>query len=129
MSALSNTVSGPAQGRIIIIEDEPLIAENLRADLVDAGFEIVGVASRIDEAMQLIEETECDATILDANLAGTSSAPVAAALTERKIPCVVLSGYARDQLAPEFSKAFYVQKPYRVHQLTADLATLVGKRQ
>ena len=129
-AALSNTAFGPPKGgRIIIVEDEPLIAESLRTDLVDAGFEIVGVASRIDRAIKLIEEIECDAAIVDANLAGKSSAPAAAALAARKIPCIVLSGYARDQLPSEFSEAFYVQKPYRIGQLTIDLAALAGRRE
>jgi DNA-binding response OmpR family regulator len=130
VSAPSSTIFGPAKGaRIILIEDEPLIAENLRTDLVDAGFEVVGVASRIGEAMKLIEEIECDAAILDANLAGTSSAPAAAALAARNIPCIVLSGYARDQLSSAFSEAFYVQKPYRISQLAIELAALVGTGQ
>lgn len=129
MSALSETASGLAGGgRVIIVEDEPLIAENLRADLIDAGFDVVGVASRVDRTMSLIEEIECDAAILDANLAGRSSAPAAAALAVRRIPCIVLSGYAREQLPTELSEALYLQKPYRVDPLTKELAALAGGR-
>jgi DNA-binding response OmpR family regulator len=125
MSALSTP---SRSSRIIIVEDEPLIAESLKAELVDAGFDVVGMAARFDRAMKLIEEFECDAVILDANLAGTSSAPAAAALAARKIPCIVLSGYARDQLPAEFSQALYVQKPYRIRELTRELATLARRR-
>ena len=65
--------------RVLIIEDEPLVAENLRADLIDAGFDVVGVAPKLDRALRLIEEGACDIAIVDANLAGVSAAPAAAA--------------------------------------------------
>jgi DNA-binding response OmpR family regulator len=130
MSTLSESVFDPrGSGRIIIVEDEPLIAESLRADLVDAGFAVVGMASRVDKAIKLLKDFECDAVILDANLAGTSSAPVAAILAARKIPCLVLSGYARDQLPAEFSEAIYVQKPYRIRELVIELAGIAFKKQ
>ena len=113
--------------RIHVIEDEPLIAENISSDLADAGFEVVGMASRVDKAVKLIEEVECDAAIVDANLAGKSAAPVAAALSVRGIPFLVLSGYARDQLPSEFAEAGYVQKPSPGRQLICKLTALLDK--
>lgn len=113
--------------RVLLIEDEPLIAENLRADLVDAGFEVVGLASRLDRAIRLIGELHFDAAIVDANLAGVSAAPAAAALSLRKAPFIVLSGYAPDQLPSEFSQALYLQKPYRIPQLIQYLTGLIRR--
>ena len=66
--------------------------------------------------------------ILDANLAGTSAAPAAAALSARGLPFIVLSGYAREQLQREFSEAVYVQKPYRVRKLIDALNSLLHKQ-
>jgi DNA-binding response OmpR family regulator len=129
MTLSSNSAVDPAErARVIIVEDEPLVAENLRDDLVEAGFEVVGVAPRVESALKLIEGTGFDVAIIDANLAGTSAAPAAAALSARGLPFMVLSGYAREQLQREFSEAVYIQKPYRVRKLIEALNSLLHKQ-
>ena len=121
-------VDAPQRNRVLIVEDEPLVAEDLRAVLVDAGFEIAGVAFRVAGALSLIESVGCDAAIVDANLAGASAAPVAAALSARGLPFVVLSGYTREQLRSEFSAGFFIQKPYRLTELIEGLSSILRKR-
>jgi DNA-binding response OmpR family regulator len=123
---LDSTVD-PKPVRVLIVEDEPLVAENLRADLIDEGFEVVGVAARVEGALRLIHGMGFDVAIIDANLAGISAAPAAAALSARSLPFIVLSGYAREQLQREFSGAgaVYVQKPYRVRKLIDELNSLL----
>lgn len=116
------------RARVLIIEDEPLVAENLRADLIDSGFEVIGVAPKLEKALRLIGEAACDIAIVDANLAGVSAAPAAAALTARHLPFVVLSGYTRSQLSSEFQAAVFVQKPYRIGRLLAEVRTLLAER-
>ena len=111
--------------RVLIVEDEPLVAENLRADLIDEGFEVVGIAARVESALNLIHGMVFDVAIIDANLAGRSAAPAAAALSARSLPFMVLSGYAREQLQGEFSEAVYVQKPYRIRKLIDTLNSLL----
>lgn len=114
--------------RVLIVEDEPLIAESLRADLRDAGFEVVAVASRVERALALIDDVIFDVAIVDANLAGKSAAPVAAALSARGSPFLAFSGYAREQLHSDFSDAVFVQKPYRIGRLIDDLNAALAKR-
>ena len=121
---LDSTVR-PKPVRVLIVEDEPLVAENLRADLIDEGFEVVGIAARVESALSLIHGMRFDVAILDANLAGVSAAPAAVALSARKLPFMVLSGYAREQLQREFSDAVYVQKPYRIRKLIDELNSLL----
>ena len=129
MTLPSNSAVDPAEpARVLIVEDEPLVAENLRDDLVEAGFEVVGIAARVESALKLIEGTGFDVAILDANLAGTSAAPAATALSARGLPFMVLSGYAREQLQREFSAAVYVQKPYRIRKLIDGLNSLLDQR-
>ena len=60
--------------RILIVEDEPVIALNLEELLVDAGFKIAAIAGKLEKALALIESGACDAAIVDANLAGVSGA-------------------------------------------------------
>ena len=86
---------------------------------------MVGVAARVESALRLIHGTGFDVAILDANLAGVSAAPAAAALSARSLPFMVLSGYAREQLQREFSGAVYVQKPYRIRKLIDELNSLL----
>jgi DNA-binding response OmpR family regulator len=129
MTLPSSSAVGPAEpARVLIVEDEPLVAENLRADLLDAGFEVAGVAARLENALRLIEDIGFDVAILDANLAGTSAAPAAAALSARGLPFMVLTGYAREQLQREFSDAVYIQKPYRIRKLIDELNSLFDER-
>jgi DNA-binding response OmpR family regulator len=92
---MSGSVELPAngkRGRVLIVEDEPLIAENLRAILVAAGFEIAGVSAKVEAALRMIEDITYDAAIVDANLAGESASAIVLALSARQIPFVVLSG-------------------------------------
>lgn len=124
---MSDTAAPPAT-RVLIIEDEPLVAENLRADLIDAGFDVVGVAPKLERALRLIEEAACDVAIVDANLAGVSAAPAAAALSARNLPFVVLSGYARGQLSSEFAAGAFVQKPCRMSRLLDEIRALLPPR-
>ena len=121
-------VKTPQSARILIVEDEPLVAEDLRTVLVDAGFEIAGVAARVATALSLIETVACDAAIVDANLAGASASPVAAVLSARGLPFIVLSGYTREQLQSEFSEGFFIEKPYRLTEVIDSLSTILPKR-
>jgi DNA-binding response OmpR family regulator len=115
--------------RVLIVEDEPMIALTLQDLLVDAGFEIAGVAGKLEKAVALIESGVCDAAIIDANLAGVSASPIASALAARGLPFIVLSGYSPDQLQGAFPGAlFFFQKPCRPVQLIRALNNIVVKR-
>ncbi len=117
---------GGHNNRILLVEDEPLIAEDLRESLAEQGFEVVGVATRLEAALKCIAEMEFDAAIVDANLVGKSAGPAASALSARGKPFIVLSGYSRGQLAKEFAGALFFQKPYRIELLVAGLKSLTG---
>lgn len=103
--------------RILIIEDEPMIALDLQDLLEDAGFDVVGVAGKLEKALALIASKVCDAAIVDANLGGVSSGPAAVALAARRTPFIVLSGYALKQQEAAFPNALFIQKPCRPAQL------------
>lgn len=121
-------VETPQRARVLIVEDEPLIAEDLRTVLVEAGLKVSGMASKVAKALSLIETVGCDAAIVDANLAGASASPVTAALSARGLPFVVLSGYTREQLQSEFSGGFYIQKPYRLAEVIEAVNSILRKR-
>jgi len=116
------------RAHILIVEDDPTMAHDLQDLLVDAGFEIAGVAGRLEKALALIESGTCDAAIVDANLAGVSASPAASALAARGLPFIVLSGYSREQLQGAFPGALFIQKPCRPAQLIQALNTILLKQ-
>ena len=98
--------------RILIIEDEPMIAFGLEELLVSCGYDVAGVAVKLPKALLLIERGAFDLAIVDANLAGVSASPAGSALAARGSPYIVLSGYSTIQLAGAFPGAeLFLQKP------------------
>ncbi len=79
--------------RILLVEDEALIALDTEEALAEAGFHVVGPADRVDVALALARTETFDAAVLDVNLAGDLVWPVAGALRGRGIPFVLLSGF------------------------------------
>ncbi len=114
--------------RILIMEDEPLIALCLEDVLIDAGFQIAGVAGKLGKALALIENGACDAAIVDGNLAGESTSRAATALAARSLPFIVMSGYLPEQMQGLFPGAVFLQKPCRPELLIQNLNTLLLER-
>ena len=121
MSARATPRDSERHARILIVEDEPMLAFVLEETLIDAGFEIAGVAGRLETALAMIDSEVFDAAVLDANLAGVSAGPAAAALTARARPFIVVSGYLPEQQQSAFSGAPRLQKPCRPNELIAAL--------
>lgn len=113
--------------RVLILEDEPMIALGIEDILLDAGFAIAGVAYKLENGLALIESGACDAAIVDSNLAGVSADPAAIALMARGLPFIVLSGYSRDQLKSGFAGGRFLQKPCRPELLIETLTDVLPK--
>ncbi|MGJ3230603.1 MAG: PAS domain-containing protein [Oceanicaulis sp.] len=82
----------PARARVLIVEDEALIAADLAYALTEAGFETVGPAATVAAALDLIARGDLDAAVLDVHLGEETAAPAAEALTARGTPFVTVSG-------------------------------------
>jgi DNA-binding response OmpR family regulator len=111
--------------RILIVEDEPMIALTLEDLLVEHGFEIAGVVGKLEKALGLIASGACDAAIIDANLAGVSASPAATALAARGLPFMVMSGYSPEQLRASFPGALIIQKPSRPDHIIQALSAML----
>ena len=117
-----NEANGTAALRILIVEDEFLVADHIAYTLEQLGYEVVGPVATIAEAMTLIEDQRIDGALLDANLDGASSAPIADALNARAVPFVVCTGYGSLKLSAEvLDVAPRVTKPYSRHQFAETL--------
>lgn len=109
--------------RILVVEDEYLVAEHIAFMLEDMGYEVVGPVPTIEEAIALIASEALDCVLLDANLDGKSSAPIAAELAARSVPFVVVTGYGDLTLATaDLDTAPRVTKPFSAKDLAATLA-------
>jgi DNA-binding response OmpR family regulator len=110
--------------RVLVVEDEALIALDIARQLTAAGFQVVGPAISVSRALGLIAEHGCDIALLDVNLGNReTSEPVARALRARGTPFIVLSGYAREHHPPGLQGAPVLSKPASPGDLIAALTS------
>lgn len=98
--------------KILVVDDEVLIAMLVADMLEDLGRQVVGPALTLDEAMTLAEGSDLDGAILDVNLDGLSTLPVAKVLRGRRVPFVFASGSLPDSVDAEFCNVGWLQKPF-----------------
>ena len=105
--------------RVLIVEDEFLLAMELETLVERGGCTTVGPASSVCQALALINGEQPDIALLDVNLKGERATPVAAALQARGVPYVLITGYSTAQLSePELRGAPRLDKPVNCHALT-----------
>lgn len=98
--------------RVLVVEDESLVAMLLETMLEDMGCLTVGPASSVEEGLRLVGEEQMDAALLDVNVGGTPVFPVAEALEARGIPLVFSTGYGEGGLPENWRGRPTVQKPF-----------------
>jgi len=114
--------------RVLVVEDELLIALELSRTLERLGCEVVGPASSIDKALALLEAQRPDVALLDEDLKGKHVTPVAEALRRLRVPFAVLSGYDRSITDSEILlKALRLQKPTPQSAIQQALVELCGQ--
>jgi PAS domain S-box-containing protein len=104
--------------RVLIVEDEAVVAMELTRVLTAAGAKVVGPAGTIEEALVLLDDQPIDRALLDVNLGGRLITPVARALTRRRIPFVYLTGYQE----PDVDDGPILRKPVAAATLLGALA-------
>lgn len=109
--------------RILVVEDERLIAMTLSDHLEGVGSVVVGPIPSVEGAIKAIEsDPEIDAAILDLSLGGAMAYPVADALLARNIPFVFATGYEDEHLRNRYPRVRICQKPYLFPELEGALA-------
>ncbi|MCC6777163.1 MAG: response regulator [Hyphomicrobiales bacterium] len=103
--------------RVLIVEDEGMVAMLLEDMLADLGHEVVATVGRLELAAKAISEAKFDFAVLDVNLDGARTYPLAAMLKERDIPFVFATGYGMAGLDPEWASVPVLQKPFQLEQL------------
>ncbi|WP_159868519.1 response regulator [Novosphingobium sp. 9U] len=111
--------------RILIVEDDPLIADVLAEYVESAGGLVVGPFASMVGALQGMTQLDAiDAAVLDIGLGGEDSYPLAEALQTTGIPFIFSTGTERLHLPERFATAGHLLKPYRRAELIAELARL-----
>ncbi|WP_262269150.1 response regulator [Microvirga yunnanensis] len=108
--------------RILVVEDEYMMADDVQHDLEQAGVEVVGPVPSVADALKLIAaEGALDGAILDVNLRGEKAYPVADALRERAVPFVLATGYETWSLPEAYKDVPRCDKPVDLRQLARTL--------
>lgn len=102
------------RAKLLVVEDEALVAMLIEDILIDAGFEVAGPFGQAQQALAYLERGEAvDAAVLDVNLgAGERSFGIARELTARGVPYVFVTGYGPSGLAGRFEGVPVLQKPF-----------------
>lgn len=117
----------PERRRILIVEDDYLIASLLVEVLEGAGWQVVGPVGHLAEALDSAKTAACDAALLDVNLGGEAVYPVAEVLGARNVPFLFLTGYGAETLSSPFARQPRLGKPFKAAELLGALARLVSR--
>lgn len=113
---------GLAGRKILVVEDDYMIASDLADALRDAGAEVIGPAPSIEAALRLVRAApEMDAALLDVNLRGEMAFPVADALERRGVPFVFATGYDRAVIPARYAHVTRCEKPVHLAGLARAL--------
>lgn len=116
--------TGPARLRVLVIEDEVLIGMLFEEMLADLGCELVAVIDDLDRAVQAVQAASFDVVLLDINLDGARSFPVADALRARGLPFAFVTGYGSHAGGADYADVPVVQKPFSREELGSALEQL-----
>ena len=111
--------------RILVVEDEPLIAMTVEDILLELGYEVAGSVGRIDEALAFIDREQVDGAILDVNLGRDKIDPVADRLASKDVPFVFTTGEGAGGVPAGHTGRPCVSKPFRFEDLEKALSTAV----
>jgi DNA-binding response OmpR family regulator len=124
---MDKTMQSLAGRRILLAEDEYLIAMELQQELEKNGAEVVGPTASIAETLRLSGSAgPVDVAVLDIDLGGQMAYPVADALRARNIPFIFISGFGPQGIRPEYADAPMLDKPIMMHRLHAFLGETLG---
>jgi CheY-like chemotaxis protein len=110
--------------RVLVVEDEMLVLMMIEDMLADLGCQSVTSAATVDKALALINAQVFDVALLDMNLSGNDSHPVAEELSARGVPFAYSTGNTGQSLRDGYSDRPVLKKPFKYEELAAILSRL-----
>jgi DNA-binding response OmpR family regulator len=114
--------------RVLVIEDESLIAMDLESELVDRGYEVIGPAATVEHAERLASSEKFEAAVLDMNLRGRNVHSVLDVLKKKRVPFLILSGYSNPLLPTGVKPTRRLQKPVDSRQVAETLSSMLARK-
>jgi CheY-like chemotaxis protein len=108
--------------KVLVVEDEMMIAMLIEDMLDEFGCTLVGPATNVPRALELIGKEQVEVAVLDLNLDGTDTYAIADALHQKNVPFVFATGYGTTGLRQEYGNRPVLQKPFQARDLEAALA-------
>jgi CheY-like chemotaxis protein len=118
--------NGSGAPRVLIVEDDVMIRMLIEDMLTDLGFAVVAEASKVPEALAAVKSIDIDVAILDVNLSGETTGPVAEALAAQGTPFVFATGYGEHGLPEQFRDRPLLKKPFQIDSLKRMLDTALA---
>jgi two-component SAPR family response regulator len=126
MQAMSTDLEGR---RVLVAEDQYLIAAELCRHLTRLGADVVGPVASVNEVLDLLDTVRVDVAVLDVNLDGEMVYAAAEELEHRNIPFAFVTGYGQAAIRSDFAHSPHVQKPCELQTLADVLIRLVDQKQ
>lgn len=112
--------------RILVVEDEYLLADELAIELAEGGATVLGPVPTVDRALALIDTQPLpDGAILDLNLGGDLAFPLADQLMRRGVPLIFTTGYDASAVPERFAHVVRCEKPTNIKRITAALGKAI----
>lgn len=119
-------LAGGTAPRVLVVEDELLIALALETTLTTAGYSVAGPCSDVDTALRSLRGPAVDAALLDIDLDGQKVFPVADALADSGVPFAFLTGYGKAAVPERHAGRRQVNKPYMPRDLLKALEDIIA---
>ena len=128
--SLQSILHKPLSGRrVLVVEDEYFLAEDIVQTLKEMGARIVGPVGELEEATNLVNaDVAIDAAVVDVNLRNELAFPLARILRARNVPFVFTTGYDCGSIEQEFQDVQHWEKPLDLAAMARDLVDLIGAR-
>ena len=128
MKKVSQEQHSSRRFRVLVVEDEMLLAMLMEDSLMDCGCDVVGPVARVADGVKLASSERLDGAILDINIAGTEVFPVAFELARRGVPFIFVSGYDSHNLPEAWRGRPILKKPFRPRDLARNMAKAFANR-
>jgi CheY-like chemotaxis protein len=124
---MTNENTAMSSLHILVVEDESMVAMMIEDMLEDLGHNVVATSGRMPDASKLVAAASADLAILDVNLNGEETYPLADSLAARAIPFIFATGYGSSGIKAEWSGVPVLQKPFQSRELAVAISLAIQR--